>query len=114
MDSTGPNQSAGIIRPLALGILAILLVVGLTGLAWRSPTHPLDTISSTLTTIPTVIPTAETTATPKYIPWTVRLFPEPADPASVTNGLVILAGVIVLIILGATLSATLPKRKGKG
>ncbi len=99
-----PNREPPVAGKLMLlvGLLVIVMVVSLTGLTWRNPSYVLnDQQPTTMVTI---------TATPGNLPWTARLFPEPADPRSLTDGIIIAGGVIVLIILGGTISATRQKR----
>jgi hypothetical protein len=82
---------------LAIILLAILMVVMLTGLTRNSPT----------TLAAEEQPTLIATTTPvRKLPWTAQIFPEPADPINQTNGIIIAGGVIVLIILGGTIGAT--------
>jgi hypothetical protein len=90
------KPSTSIRFTLATVILAILMVVTLTGLTRNTPTSLFADEQPTLTA----------TATPASLPWTVRIFPVPANPIDQTNGIIIAGGVIVLIILGGTIGAT--------
>lgn len=81
---------------LATVLLAILMVVTLTGLTRNTPTSLFADEQPTLTA----------TTTPASPPWTAKIFPEPANPIDQTNGIIIAGGVIVLIILGGTIGAT--------
>jgi hypothetical protein len=81
-----------------LCILAILAMATLTGMTWNHPSFSLAANEPTLT--PTL------TATPAPSTWLERFLQPTGDPASLTLGIIIMGGVIVLIILGGTFAVT--------
>jgi hypothetical protein len=82
----------------SLCILALLAVITLTGMTWNQPSFSLTADVATLT--PTLV------ATPAPPSLLERFLQPTGDPASLTLGIIIMGGVIVLIILGGTFAFT--------
>jgi len=88
-----------ILSLFSLGILAILAGAALTGMAWNQPLLPLAANE------PTITPILMATSQPPSS-WWGRFLQPTGDPASLTLGIIIMGGVIVLIILGGTFAVT--------
>jgi hypothetical protein len=82
----------------SLCILAFLTMITLTGMTWNHPSFSLSTDIATITPTPVATP-----APPSGLE---RFLQPTGDPASLTLGIVIMGGVIVLIILGGTFAVT--------
>jgi hypothetical protein len=83
---------------LCMGILVILMGVTTTGMTGNHPVLVLAADEPTLTPV--------FTATPLPSSWLGRFLQPNGDPASLTLGIIIMGGVIVLIIIGGTFAVT--------